>query len=549
MKAVAPIWAMIFAATGICLASADVDSFSCESTAGWAVIDPGGGAKAQLSSAPGRTGRSVELRQERTKKPAALAYAALLTGLARLEFDLWSEQAGVVLIAMEDRDGARFHHGVKVEAGTWMRVTLRPADFEPAPDSPKKRERLDPDRLGVGFGLLDPSAAFGLTGINALRVDNVTIERADPPDANLPARIEGSTEITAAGRHAGDLTIAKGGALRIRAARFVLAGSVRIDGGSLDVDGCALTIAGDFPHQRRIEVVNGGRVVLRGSILANPAIPMFDVSGGGTLEIDRAQPVTNGLSINANAGGTVTVRGTSFPGEFMIFPGSHVALEEVRAAMVWIALGANARGKVVFPDGASIADWAPDPGLQIDLRLKRCADVRWGLISTPGADVTVADSHLYAAAITLWGESAVAGLRNGDAAAAGRLQLPDRRLGFEKTTVDVWNVYAAPGSNVHLRDCLLGECWSMGDARLTLENSGCDGKGGYVTALDHSTFRLVNCTLDSEVIAQGSATMTLERCTAPRGVTASGEATLILKETKAAVKKIGAAKVEEIPGK
>lgn len=308
-----------------------------------------------------------------------------------------------------------------------------------------------------------------------------------------------------------------------------------------------MTLESSFPHQRKIDLGKGSRVAVRESLFANAFLPSFEVREGASLEFDAMTPVGACTSTSIHGGGSVTVRNTRWPGEFMIFPGAKVSMEDTTMPLLWVTLGDNAKGRVSFPDGKRIDDWTLDPAMGIALSLRRCSEVNWGMISAPGSDVTVENTRFATAGITLWGEVKLEGIRNGDAATGGRLHLPDRKIALSNTTVDVWNLYAGPGSTVTLKGCRVGECWSMGDADLTLADSECDGKGGYVTALDTSSFRLVNCKLDSEVIAQDGATMTLERCTVSRTVSASGRATLTLSGSKipGAVQRIGDATVEE----
>jgi len=545
----APFAATLLAAllAGALSAGADEESASCDSTDGWALLDVTGGVGKPVLSVgePHEGAGSVQLAFERTPGATALVRPCLLVGLRRLEFSAWGAKETPLLITAEDRDGARFHVVRPLPAGEWTRVSVTPADFELAPDSPVKKPGMDPDRLGLGFGLLDAGGVLGKTGANTLRIDALRIEREELPAVSLPAAIEGTVEIKTPGRHEGDVVVRKGGTLRILASRFVLAGGVTLEGGTLELVGGAFTLEAAYSHQRKIDLGAGSRVVVRDCVLANSFLPSFEVREGASLEFDGMTPLGVGTSTSVT-GGTVTVRKARWPGEFMIFPKSTVVVEDTATALLWVMLGENAKGTLRLPDGKRIEDWSLDAAMGISLVVRRCDDIRWGLITAPGADVTVENTHYTAAGITLWGETTLEGIRNGDTATGSRLTLKDRRVELKDTTVDVWNVYAGPGAKVTLKGCRLGECWSFGDSSLTLIDSECDGTGGYVTSLHGSTFRLVNCTLDTEVIAQDQSTMTLERCRVKRAVSASGKALLKLEKTPVpgGVKRIGEARVE-----
>jgi hypothetical protein len=151
-------------------------------------------------------------------------------------------------------------------------------------------------------------------------------------------------------------------------------------------------------------------------------------------------------------------------------------------------------------------------------------------------------------AITLWGKTRVAGLKNGDPAGPDKLALGDRKLEFRRTTVDVWNLYAAPGSEVVISDSTIGECWSFGDASLVLERSTVDGRGGYVLASHTSKYRITDSRLECDVVATGEATLVLERCELAKDLTASGQARVRTAEVRVAGRTqiFGQAKIEAI---
>ncbi len=532
--------ALVFGLLALGLASnataADVETISCDTTEGWSILDGTAGAgRPELSVGEPWEGRgSVQLRHQRVRGTAcALIHPSFLTGLRRLHLRVRVDRNTLLLLSVTDRDGARFHATRPVEAGDWRHLSFAATEFAPAQDSPVKKPSLDPQRLAFGLGILDASGMLGETGANTLRVDALTIDREDLPATALPAVIEGRVvEAGESGRHEGDVTIKAGGVLRLTAPRFVLAGSLRLEGGTLEIVGCAVTFESAFPHQRKIDLGEGARAIVRDSVFANRFLPAVDVRGGATFAIDRGTFVGGGMSTTIHDGGSVTVRAGTGPGELMIFPGARVALEDVTFALLWIALGDNAKGRVSLPEPKRIEDWRLDPALRIDVSVVRCAELMWGLISMPGSDVVVENTRFLAAGITLWGQEEITGLRNGDGPASTRLALGDRRLELAGCTVRTWNVYAAPRSKVTLRNCRLGEIWSMGDAELTLIDSECDGTGGYVKAQDDSVLRMTGCTVDAEVIARERARMELTGCTVRRDLSASGQAKVTLKQTR-----------------
>ncbi|MBI4616088.1 MAG: hypothetical protein HY720_20900 [Planctomycetes bacterium] len=529
----------------------DAEEVSCDDTGGFAVMgDPAATAGASLSVGPGREGAgAVELRFRRVAGvPVVLAQIALLTGLVKLEFDLRSALDAQILVAVEDLDHARFHHVESLAAGTWKRVSLSPADFQLAGDSAVKKEAIDPDRLGIGWGLADLSGVLGAEGENTLSVDSVRIERAPLPEANLPDVVDGKTvEITKSGRHMGDIAIRGGGVLRIAAPRFVLAGNISVEGGTFEVVGTALTLESAFVHQRRIDAAGDSRVALRDVRMVNRFLPSIEVKDGAELDIDGLQAIGQCISTVCGDRARVSVRRANWPGEFMIFPGSHVRIAESNATLLWLGFGENGKGSLALPDGSHVESWRVPAGLGLDVEVASCDSIFWGLMSFPGTDLVIADSHLSTAAITIWSDAEIDGVKNGDATAGDHFRFTDRTLRFERTTVDVWNVYTMASASVTIKNSTLGECWAMGESKLTLLDSTVDGKGGYVMACDRGTYRIEGCRLDCDVVAKDDATLDLSRCELAKDLAASGRARVRKATTTVAgkVECLESAKIEE----
>jgi hypothetical protein len=145
------------------------------------------------------------------------------------------------------------------------------------------------------------------------------------------------------------------------------------------------------------------------------------------------------------------------------------------------------------------------------------------------------DSRLTAVAALFRGSSrqAVAGLKNGQAVADYQMPASDRALKFMGVSaVRTWNFYAAENADLALRDCVVGEAFALGNARLSLFNSTCDGSGGYVRAEGRGQLRLVKCRVACDVIATENSTISLEDSVVEGSVRAGGRAKVNLVNTR-----------------
>jgi hypothetical protein len=132
-----------------------------------------------------------------------VAPQARLTGFSKLSFRLWSQQNSVAVVVVEDRDKAKFHAIIPLQAGRWTASTLLPSNFQINDDSPVKKTVLD-SRLVVGPTIIaQDSKMLGLQGANILRLSSmeITYGQRRSVAALVPQNIHGTTILPAGKRN------------------------------------------------------------------------------------------------------------------------------------------------------------------------------------------------------------------------------------------------------------------------------------------------------------------------------------------------------------
>jgi hypothetical protein len=68
--------------------------------------------------------------------------------------------------------------------------------------------------------------------------------------------------------------------------------------------------------------------------------------------------------------------------------------------------------------------------------------------------------------------------------------------------VATWNFYPASRSNITISNCIFGELLAFDTSNVLIQNSICDGTGGYLGAINHSFVIVISSFITSQVIAK-----------------------------------------------
>lgn len=525
-----PSLALVLAVAFLRTAAAepDVETCACDGLAGWQSGAVDGSSAVQDSELTAAEGRVV-LSYERGRI-TPLAHYVLLTELKELRLKVRSACEATLVIVFEDRDGATFNLPLKVPALEWTELKARPEAFRMNADSRTAKAAVEPARLGLGYVVIDSAAFTRGTGRNTIEVEQVEIEREPIERREGDLVVEGTVEVAKSLHVTGAVRIRPGGRLRVTAPRFVAAGDLHADDGTLEVEGGVVTVAQRFIHERTWWLHGASRASFRKALVFSGTPFGVKTRDASALEASETR-FLGGMSCDVAPAASVTLKSAHAPGEFIIAPGGRVSVEDSREVILWLALGANHKGAFSVPAGEAVAEWSSPAGHAV--RVKNGAKIRFAVISFPGGDGTVEPCDLTAAGLIFGGRTAVeiADLHNGQPVREWSPGSADRKIVFRGTRVAAWNFYAADDAKVSLRKCTFGEAMGFGSARIAASESVCDGKGGYIGAHEKSEIRLTACRLDCPVIARDEATIVLENCTVNGDVHASGRSTVRLKGT------------------
>lgn len=124
----------------------------------------------------------VVLAYDRAHAPA-FAHLATVRDFERLHLRLRSHLAIELTVWIKDEDKADYSRTVSLPADTWVDLVLEPDQFVLGKEAPPDHGPLRPDRVSIGYALLDTHAFFParpVTGANRIEVDEVRI-RIRPP--------------------------------------------------------------------------------------------------------------------------------------------------------------------------------------------------------------------------------------------------------------------------------------------------------------------------------------------------------------------------------
>ena len=509
-------------------AAADESVFPCDTTDGFQSAKLDGGGKPDGAELTAKDGNLV-LSYERAKM-APLAHIVGLTEFAELRLLVRSDAEAIFAVALKDRDGATFHCPVKLEAGKWETVSLTPERFVPNADSAVKKTRLDPARLGWGWVLIDAGALSGAAGRNTLRVDEVRVVRQPFEESSGEWAVDGDQTIAASRRHRGTLVVRAGARLRVTAPRFVLDGDLRVEGGSLEFAGGLVEVPQRFNHEREFRLSGRASLVFREALVVTRVPASLKLSGEPRVEWTGAECM-GGFTCDVPEKAHVVISKSSSPGEFIVTPGGTVDVADSQNVILWLFLGPALKGTLRLPAPDVGDPWRSGTGLNVTVA--RSTGIRWCLVSSPGSDGAV-QGEATAAGLLFGGKTALTldDLQDGRAFAEWALPAPDRKLVFRDGKVGAWNLYASDDSRVTLRKSTFGEAMTFGHGRIEVEDSTCDGKGGYLAAHDDGELRLTRCRISCLVVARHRGTVVLADCDVTGDVRATEKGTVRLVRTR-----------------
>ncbi len=505
-------------------AFAELETFDCDEVGAFSLtnftdVAPAG---ATLSA----EGGALVLRQDRTSL-AALLLPVVAIDLAEVRLSIQSKGDVTLALIAPDRDGARWIQFVPLAAGVKGDLRVSADAFKLTDDSPVKKEKFDPARLGFGCFLFDVGFLQGAKGKNEIRIDRIQVKRNDPAVAEGDLVVDSPLEVRESTLRRGNILVTKGGSLHVTAPRFVLEGNLLVEGGSVEVDGGVWVQPQQFNHQRRIDLKDGARLHFCRALCVT-WFPLALEVPDGTEYVSEGTEQVGGMTASVGEKARVTCSGASGLNEFVLGPGAKADFRGCKFLILWFTLGPNLQGDASFPPCGRVDSWTSGAGHAVSV--EDCEKVLFCIVSAAGSKGRVVESDVYGAGLFFHGSEPVslAGLKNKERLEDLTLSAPDREIRFTKCTVTSWTIYPALSARVSVRDCVFGETLAFHDAMEEIVDSTCDGTGGYFGAQDRATIHAKGCTITCLVVARDRATIVLEDCDVTGEVRAAGTSTIKL---------------------
>lgn len=459
---------------------------------------------------------------------------ASLTDFSSITFDVWSEKDTLIAVLFQDSDKCSFHAITPMKAGVWQKITLAPKDFQVNDDAPIKKPSVEPMKLHLGMLITDMGSMLGKSGPNAIRIASLEIAYQPVDVVSLPSVIDGHTlEISANSILNGNTVIKNGGAIKVSAPHVILNGNIMLDKGTIEFSETVLTMKSRFAHERAIGAGTGSVVRFnRCTVIADQAIGL-QVTNGARLEVDQAECAAAGWTVGVDKGAAVDMNKAMKFGEFIVSTGAQFNVRDSDLLLIWLVPAGMNQVNLSLPSEPAASGWKLPDENGFGISLQNCSQVKWGLISTPGTKIKVLDSQLLAVGLLFAGntQQTMDGIRNKQPADRLRIPASDRLLEFEGCTVGAWNFYAYGNSNITLKNCTVGEAFSVENSRMTIDSSTVDGTGGYVKASGHSTMHMLKSKTACGVVADQDAVLEIADSAITGSLSAAGNAKVLLKQS------------------
>jgi hypothetical protein len=518
----------------------DTTNVPCDQASGWFAVEFASHTPipVTVTKAPGtfREGAgALEFKYSRSQGTVpSLVKQVVLTNLHAITIDLWSQEDTTVAVVTQDRDKASFHKMIPIKGGAWQQVVIRPADFELNTDSPTTKSAMEPRRLGAGLLIADFAGLLGKTGANTLRIDKLTVERGTLQVVDLPQTLDGKTlSITENSLLKGNTVIRNAGKLLITAPRAIIAGSIDAAHGELSATGTVLTMQGRFAHDLTLSAEGGSQIRFANCLFASPYMSSMHLNGKSLLAVKDTEFEGAGFTTDTKESSSVDLDHVKGVGEVIVSTDVRYSIRDCETVMLWLTPSGIGEKRLRLPNGTLLPEYSLPAATGFDVHVRNCKGIVWGLISATGTNIVVDGSNLGAVGILFGGnvKETITGIRNNQPMTEYKFNVSDRTLSFSGSSVGAWNFYAAQNSDITLNDCVVGESFTFGSAKMALDNCTVDGTGGYVCSSGKS-MKLSKCHITCDVVSQGNSDVTLDDCDVTGSVHASAESVIHLIRTK-----------------
>jgi hypothetical protein len=304
------------------------------------------------------------------------------------------------------------------------------------------------------------------------------------------------TLITGSWSFAGTLIAYDTGKVLIQNATVILPGDMVVYGNDARIDVVNSTVCQpqQYFYQRSVVAVGYGVFRAENSTLNYNNLSHNMVIGENGL-VELVDVTTIGFRTCGISGhGTINIDGINEAGEFVIYDSSDINIRNANTVLLWHQ----------FPDGSSLTHTFPDgdtliaynfnsstpgvSGISYDIDIDSCTHVMWGLMPEPNTNINISNSAMRTIGLWFTGSDSldVSGLVNQSNYINQTMNISDRTLTLQNTTVKTWSLYSFDTVFVDVHSCIVGEIGSYGYSQIFTNTTMIDGSGGYFFADEHS---------------------------------------------------------------
>ncbi len=211
------------------------------------------------------------------------------------------------------------------------------------------------------------------------------------------------------------------------------------------------------------------------------------------------------LGIGNNA--TLNIDDCSGGMELIISDSSNIWVNNTNLLVLWFSFLENAYANFELPAQNSQFPYASDvseyyfsdslsnvTNVYYNLELHNTDTVFWGIMQYSGSDITLNNSVVLACGFPFKGSvtDTVYDFFNDSLYSSYTAPLSDRNFSITNTLIQAWNFYPMDTSSITIRNCVFGELLSFNNSTAFVENSICDGTGGYFGAENNSKIYVNN---------------------------------------------------------
>ncbi|HTW92278.1 MAG TPA: hypothetical protein VMH22_11275 [bacterium] len=337
-----------------------------------------------------------------------------------------------------------------------------------------------------------------------------------PMDSDIVVGYPDSNEtrvITGPYTHQGRIIVLNNGTLVLDSADFTLRGDIYVfNHGTMRVRKGTLTIPQQFAYQYGSEVANDGRFEFDTARVRYGGFSWsVGVADSAAFAVNSCSLQLGFTTVSLTGHAQVNYSGSDFASEYVIFDSSVLHLAHCDTALVWLGFPSGSAADITLPDADTtlrhweIHDGSPGvSGIGYTVTLDTMTGVLWGSFPQAGCSVTVRNSQMRAAGLLIPGPDSVnmSGLVNNQQQTDYTLPLADRHFRLVNTFLGSWNLYPTDSSIFVLESSVFGEMLAMGALKAVIENSICDGSGGYIGAQSTSQLFFVNSMIETQVVSR-----------------------------------------------